>query len=113
MCVNLLNQLAHCGKRGRLSDPGDFVLNPVRQPFVKLMSEGRVTPGDSGCETIKINKILNHSLIVIHPESFKLVLHVTFRVVRTEILFEFGGELRVVRDPSRGYVAHEPWFKPI
>ena len=53
------------------------------------MVERGVTPADSGCKMVKVHQILYHSLIVLHLESFKLIFHIFFRVVGSEVVLEF------------------------
>ena len=77
------------------------------------MSESGITPGDLGCKAIEINKIFYHLLIVLHPESFELILHVSFRVVRSKVAFELRGELRIIGDPIQRIVTHESRFEPV
>ena len=77
------------------------------------MLESGITPGDSGCKVIEINKIFHHPLIVLHPESFELILHVSFGVVGSEVAFELGGELRIIGDPIQRIITHESRFKPV
>ena len=77
------------------------------------MLESRITPGDSGCETIEINKIFYHPLIVLHPKSFELILHISFEVVWSKVVFELGGELGIIGDPIQRIVTHESGFEPV
>ena len=111
--VNLLNQLVHTGEGGRFYDLRNFILDLIWKFFVQLVSESRITPGDSGCEVIEINKIFYYPLIVLHLESFELILHVSFGVVQSEVAFELGGELGIVRDPIWRIVTHESRFEPV
>ena len=62
------------------------------------MSESGISPGYSGCKAIEINKIFYHSLIVLHPESFELILRISFGIVWSEVAFELGGELGIIGD---------------
>ena len=59
---------------------------------------------------IEINKIFYHPLIVLHPESFEPILHVS---LGSEVAFELGGELRIIGDPIQRIVTHESRFKPV
>ena len=112
-CTNLLNQLVYTREGGRFSDPGNFILDPIQKSFVQLVLESGITPGDSGCEAIDINKIFYHLLIVLHPKSFKLILCVSFWVIWSKVVFELGGELGIIRDPIQRIITHESRFKPV
>ena len=73
-CIDLLNQLAYTREGRWFSNLGNFILDPISKTLVQLVSESRISPGDLGCEVIEINKIFYHPLIVLHLESFKLIL---------------------------------------
>ena len=77
------------------------------------MSESGITPGDSGCKAIEINKIFYHPLIVLHPERFELILCVSFGVVWSEVVFELGGEFGIIGDPIQRIITHESRFEPV
>ena len=101
-----MNQLAHTREGGWFSDPGNIVLDLIQKSLVELMSESGVTPGDSGCEAIEINKIFYHPLIILHLKSFEHILCVPFGVVWSKVVFELGGELGIVGDPIQRIVTH-------
>ena len=48
---------------------------------------------------VKVDEILYHPLIVLHLKSFELVLHISFRVVRSKVAIELRGEFRMIGDP--------------
>lgn len=96
-----------------VSNPGNFILDLIQKSFVQLVSESRISPGDSGCKVIEINKIFYHPLIILHLKSFKLILHVSFGVVWSEVAFELRGELGIISDPIQTIVTHESRFKPV
>ena len=113
VCIDLLNQLAHTGEGGWFSDPGNFILDLILESLVQLVLESGISLGDLGCEVIEINKIFYHPLIVLHPESFELILCISFGVVWSEVAFELRGELGIIRDPIQRIITHESRFEPV
>ena len=113
VCIDLLNQSAHTGEGGWFSDLGNFILDLILESLVQLVLESGISPGDLGCEMIEINKIFYHPLIVLHPESFELILCISFGVVWSEVAFELGGELGIIRDPIQRIITHESRFEPV
>ena len=111
--IDLLDQLVHSRECWRFSDPGNFILDLIWKSLTELVLESRVTPGDLGCKVIEVNKIFHHPFIVLHPKSFELILHISFGVMWSKVVFELRGELGIIGDPIWYIITHESRFEPV
>ena len=78
------------------------------------MAEGSITPIDFGGKLLKADNIFSNFLIIMHFESFVLILSIGLDIKGSEVGSEFGDEFVVVVGPGRvGVQVHERWFKVV
>ena len=75
--------------------------------------EGSITPLDSGGKAIEVNQVLHNTLVVTHVEIFKVSLGFTFRVVQSEVIFQFSDKVREVVKPGQTFAGGQGQFESI
>ena len=79
---------------------GYFVFDVVRETAVEDMVECAVTVTvDLAGEAVELNHILVYSLSILHGQVVQLVLHLSDRVMWTEVRIEFLDKLLIVVHP--------------
>ena len=91
---------------GRLSNPGDFVLDPGRQPGVELMAECAISPvGEEGSKSIPLHQVFCDPLAVLHLEISKAAFSIGDRVERPKVELQFvhkSGEAGLPKGTPQG-----------
>ena len=75
--------------------------------------EGSIAPQTWVVRWFKVNEVLHNTLVVVHVDICEVSLGFTFRVVQSEVIFQFSDFVGEIVKPRWSFSGGQQHFEPI